>query len=193
MSPPILRDGSVRVLVGPPKKRDIKIIKILRVSSLENHDFEQTKKHWFRQQTRKKEASKTRTISSRGEAKEEGNDEVDAEEQELESFLFGRITDGALNDDDTTSDFLNGINDDNDDDDDDDVVDGENDDSGGGLLSFEISTKPNGAGGLVDFHLDTKGSKNQVRDWRYRNVSSSGFASILTGGKFFLWAFLNPP
>ena len=87
---------------------------------------------------------------------EENGGEIDEEEHELESFLFGRSTDGALDNDDAASGFLDGMNDG--DEDEDEEKEGES-----GLLSFEISTKPNGGGpDVVDFHVDTKGSSYQV-------------------------------
>jgi len=90
------------------------------------------------------------------EEEEENGGEIDEEEHELESFLFGRITDGALDNDDAASGFLDGMNDG--DEDEDEEKEGES-----GLLSFEISTKPNGGGpDVVDFHVDTKGSSYQA-------------------------------
>lgn len=76
---------------------------------------------------------------------EKGVEEVDEEEVELESFLFGRISEGVVADDEEAKMFLRG----------EDENEDEDEDGDGDLLSFEISRKP---GDVVDFHIDTKGS-----------------------------------
>jgi len=102
---------------------------------------------------RRKQAKVERNKAEEEEGKEEEGDdgnEIDEEEQELESFLFGQIADSAQNDDEYANNFLEG-----EDEDENDVDDSTN------LLSFEISRKPSG-GDMIGFHIDTKGTTGQV-------------------------------